>query len=644
MSAGRDMKQLMLPVLLCLVCIQAASSEPITVKEEVLGPWHYLYPLETSGENSASPQWCRDTHTPTAIAFGNGEHIATLLPGSIKIAEFADGQFNDLGFPSEFAPFSLSVDCNGALYCLAKKVKHYPHGGYDLKGGFLFSYDSVKHRWSSPVELPSPIGRNSDFERIQFDSHNRAWALGPTGKVAVLQHGKWDTYAYSSDKQLGFIPVRMVEEANGGVTLFSNYQGQRETSRMKGTILYKNGAFSAYPEADTTALCSAQKQFDEAIPKDNFDRNTGYVCHSTRARNVGYMFKTKKVLQTNGIILVSLGNDGLAWCRKADLETAPKMSEGAEWESVNDVIMPPTMDSTGSLWVARDKPSRLICMTARDTQEFPIPEDGEFRRQIMTLFDQLGRPWFLRFYGHSVAICFDPKNQTFQQYASVEEAMRAHASDYHPGAIFANRHETDCYFGPGIGIYKTKSGKICLGGSSFQNFTILDGETTLVFGPAEINPDQANNDGGHGYDPFSHGEASEDENGDITTCVDHVVFAFHEGKWIKKADQQPPADPSGQFTPKDWVPNDRFATGFAAADGRTFIFKGFHFYEQTPQGPKQIDEGLNPLAFYPFWKGWHGSPGATQPRLDPTGRIWISSQGGPYFRGHSWSILRKPVP
>lgn len=636
------MKQLMLPLLLCLVCIQAASSEPVTVKEEVLGPWHYLYPLETYRENSADPQWSRYTHTPTAIIFGNGEHIATLLPGSLKIAEFADAQFNDLGFPSEFAPSSLSVDCNGALYCLAKKLKRYPQGGYDLKGGFLFSYDSVKHRWSSSVELPAPIGKESDFNRIQFDSHNRAWALGPSGKVAVLQHGKWDSYAYSSDKQLGFIPTRMTEGTDGGVTLFSNYQGQRETSRMKGTLLYKNGAFSAQTEADTTALCAAQKQMDEALPKDDFDRNTGYACHSTGARNVGYRFKTKTVLQTNGIILVSFGNDGLAWCRKADLETAPKMSEDTEWESVNNVIMPPTMDPTGSLWVAKDKPSRLISITAQDSREFPIPDDVKFKRNNMTFFDQLGRPWFLGFYGQSATILFDPKDQTFQPYASVEEAMRAHTSDYHPGAIFASRHETDRYGGDGIGIYKTKSGMICLGGPIFENFTILDGEKTLAFGPAEINPEQANTEGGHGYNPFSHGEASEDENGDITTCVDHVVFSFHEGKWIKKGGYQQPGDP-GQFTPKDCVPNDHFATGFAAADGRTFFFKGFHFYEQTSQGAKQIDEGLNPLAFYPFWKGWYSSPGATQPRLDPTGRIWISSQG-PYSQDQNWSILRKPVP
>jgi hypothetical protein len=616
-------------------------TDPITVKQEVLGPWHYLYPLEFYEHNPTAPQWYRVIHPPTAITFGKGERIATMLPGSVKLAEFIDGVFQNLHFPEGYAPVSLATDRNGILYVLSKKIKKYPQGGYDMQAAYLTSFDPEKHTWSPLLALPVPVGRSSDFDRIQFDSLNRAWALGPTAKVGVLQHGKWDTYAYSNDRKLGFIPVR-AQETNGIITLFSNYQGQEQTSRMKGTLVYERGTFTPHPEAVTQALCAAQKMQDDAVPKDDFDRSTGYVCHSTGALNVGSRLDTKTVLQTKDFILVSLGNDGLVWCRKAELGSAPRMSEECEWETVNDVIMSPSIDPSGALWMARDNPKRLICITAQGSREFPIPDEIKAKRHEFTLFDQSDRAWFLGFYGVSNATLFDPKDQKFLQYGSIEEAMRAHASDFKAGPVFHQPQENDRYTA-GPGILKTKDGKICMGGPDFENFSILDGDKTLTFGPAEINPAQANNNGGHGYNPFQNGEPSEDENGDITTCVDNVVFAYHDGKWIKKGDynQTLPVDASGKFVPADWVPDDPSATSFTTADGRLILYRGFHFYEKTPQGLKQIDSGLNPLAFYPFWKSWYSSPGSTKPRMDPTGRIWISALG-PYAEDHDWLVLRNP--
>src|SRR5207249_2841176 len=70
-----------------------------------------------------------------------------------------------------------------------------------------------------------------------------------------------------------------------------------------------------------------------------------------------------------------------------------------------------------------------------------------------------------------------------------------------------------------------------------------------------------------------------------------------------------------------------FGMRVPAADGSVWIFDRLHFYRKASENAPlvQMDQGLNPLAFYPFWSGgWYQSPGSTLPRVDPRGRIWIS--------------------
>lgn len=67
-----------------------------------------------------------------------------------------------------------------------------------------------------------------------------------------------------------------------------------------------------------------------------------------------------------------------------------------------------------------------------------------------------------------------------------------------------------------------------------------------------------------------------------------------------------------------------------------------HFFLVEEGGEWPRDAGQNPLALYPFWTDWHDCPGATTPRMDPAGHLWISALG-PYAENQKWLVRHKPA-
>ena len=113
-----------------------------------------------------------------------------------------------------------------------------------------------------------------------------------------------------------------------------------------------------------------------------------------------------------------------------------------------------------------------------------------------------------------------------------------------------------------------------------------------------------------------------------------------DGKWVAASNDAENESAIGDAEPKEQSDvAGPFQTQVKAADGRTFIFQGFHFYEKKGDRLEQVDSGLNPLAYYPFWTNWYCSPGQTKPSIDPNGRIWISPLG-PYAENREWFVLR----
>jgi hypothetical protein len=82
-----------------------------------------------------------------------------------------------------------------------------------------------------------------------------------------------------------------------------------------------------------------------------------------------------------------------------------------------------------------------------------------------------------------------------------------------------------------------------------------------------------------------------------------------------------------------------FQASISRGDKPAIVYEGFHFYEADEPDKRQLDFGVNPLAYYPFWTGWYSSPGQTTPVVDPTGAIWVSPLGS-YAEGREWWVLR----
>lgn len=605
--------------LLTAAGIVSAAAAVLPIEQESLGAWNYVLPLQSYP--SGQPFWQRPISAPTAIEFGEGR-IAVIVPGSMKIAEFKEGSFEELALPKFAIPSSLGVDRGGKLYCLIQRQDR-----LRVKDGWrerwIVSW-SDSTGWSEPLQAPFP-----DVDRIEFDSQNRLWAMGPARKVAVLKSERWDQYTYSDDSRLAFAPMRMATGENGDVILFSNVLKFGEVSRLPGALIYREGKFIKDPKWDVAALIKEQQRKDAALANDDFERRTGYICHSA-ALNMQHYGPTT-VLRTKDYVIVSFNNLGLAWAGAEALRTAPALDEAAEWEKIDDVVVPPEVDAEGALWLVRDNPRRLVKIGIDASQEFPLPSLKANPERSVLEFDQLGRPWIQSGSVEEEIVLW--KDGELHSYHSEMEALRAETKEFKAGNIFPTNPLA----------VKTNKGALCLldystlkisdvlGVHSFSDEQISPGHTRRIVMPR------------HGYNPFREGEPKFDDEGNIYTRIDGEPFQYRKGHWrsIQIPDKdwaklQPPESP----LPGDSVP-EAFETVLLTKNGPEFVFRRLHFYKLSANGQREpIDHGVNPLAYYPFWSTWYDSPGLTKPRVDSSGRLWISPLG-PYAGNRIWMVLKK---
>ena len=590
---------LLLPI---LVDDSQAQAAPLPIKEETLGAWHYLWPLEIYSGGGAMHG--RPVSAPSVVEFGGGR-IAVMLPGSEKVAEFKERAFEDLGLPAFTSPSSLAVDREGKLYCLLQRTDHLQN-----KDGWherWISAWSEATGWSEPVQVPFP-----DADRIEFDTQNRLWALGPAPGAAVFVDGKWDRCPSghtAPPPSAG--AVRIAAGENGDVILFDAGQEYRQMPPPSGVVIYHEGTFNAGPARDVTALRTDQKHRDDALIADNdLERRTGYIGRS-RAQNIWHSRPTT-VLHTAACILVSFGNEGLAWADTEALRMTPALKEDDEWEEVGGVSVPPAKNAEGALWMVREGPRRFVKIGKEKQQEF-LAADLPVKSGISSLdFDLQGRPWVHSWSGQEAAALLD--GDKLRMGKSEIDLLRTERSTFQMGRIFL-------YSALAV---KTPTGAVCL--LDYEHFMIGDEQGVHTFSDEQISPGHTRKImmPRHGYNSFRNGEPQFDGEGNIYTKIDGNYFRYRHGHWQEALPLLlPPAEVSVQ---SDIIAP--YATRLAPADGRDYtpgiIFRCLHFYEQKMDGNlEQIDHGLNPLALYPFWTGWHNSPGETRPVIDPRGRIWI---------------------
>jgi hypothetical protein len=410
----------------------------------------------------------------------------------------------------------------------------------------------------------------------------------------------------------------------GDVVVFSYPKGATETSSMVGTLTYRDGRYVRDPKGDSTQWSKQEETREAALRDDSmFDSKSGYVC---RAAALNTRFRPTTVLRTSQQVLVSFGNDGLAWATAADLASQPALDVATEWEPITDVTAVPTLDPNGNLWVGRG--NKLLVYSKEKTTE--IPGDLAPEQELTIDFDQLGRAWIARWHGSTEGEVSVAGTEGITQYGNYTEALKAEAPKFKPGRILP-------------WAVKTPNGAIASGCGYFQDFLIIDREGEHRFEPSNINPQEQEiaEHASHGYNPFRHCWPWYDKAGRIYAKVNELPFCYVNGKWIAANNDAENESAIALNSPKEEgdiaAP---FETEVKSADGRVFIFRGFHFYEKTHL--LQIDSQLNPLAYYPFWTSWWSSPGQTRPVIAPDHRIWISPKG-PYSNYREWFVLRSPA-
>jgi hypothetical protein len=597
-----------------------ARAEPLTVKTETLGAWTYLYPLNVY--SGGDTNYYRDVSTPTVLSFrAHGERVAVILPGSVTVAEFKDGSFEDLHLPEEWSPYSLAVSHAGKLFCLVAHAERFLSGPGEWKKRWAIGLGA--HGWDPPIFIPW-----QGCDRIEFDSADRLWALGTAPQTGFFAGGKWTAYTYSDDRHLEFLPLRISEPRPGQVTVFAcpTWRGSAsEVSRLKGALSYEDGEFRRQPQADTTALASTEtRRYAEPLGQPGFDNAHGYVLHG-EALNARYR-GTLTALPGGKHYFVSLGNQGFAWAETAALAGGPALKTD-EWESLDDITIPPTLDSAGNLWVGCNKQLRKISLGGEVIAQGELQVSGNLRTID---FDPLGRPWMMAWHGSGggrVTLC---DHDALRDYPDFAMALRAQRDALPAGQIFPF-------------ACKTSAGILAFGGGYFEEFTVIDSTGIHRFTDRQIAPHYVAPKAGHGYNPFRGGEPVVDAAGNIYTRVNGTSYRYHPERrdWSPVPDNQgPPSSPLLSAPPSDSA--GPFGARLGLRDGSEIVFKGFHFFLRTAKRERQLDTGLNPLASYPFWSSWYRSPGLTTPVMDPAGHLWISPLG-PYADGHRWLRLRAAV-
>lgn len=607
-----------------------AAAEPIPVKEERLGAWHYLYPLEYYSGGGARHH--RTVSTPTVVSFGaTRDRVAMFLPGAKIVAEFRAKEFHDLLLPDQWLPLSLATDRHGNLWCLVQHSARFLHGPDDGKNRWAVVLGP--DGWDGAIPLPYP-----ECHRLEFDSSNRLWVLGPTPIVGCLTDGDWKSFTYSNDRKPQFLPLRLAEESSGDVVLFA-YSAEpsvawKNAPHLAGALVFDGENFRHEPSRDTSALLAAEKRRSTEPPDDPaFTREHGYVCRA-EALNTRRSHPST-VLRALGHVFVGLGSEGLIWADAAELAAAPPLDSG-DWESLNDITVPPEIDPAGHLWVGRGSKFVKVGPAEVETAAGDLPPT--LTRDCTIDFDPLGRPWVMRWHGSTDSPVAVADHGTLRQYDSFAAALAQEGAAFQPGRIFPF-------------ALKNPSGLLAFGGGYFESFTLIDSRGPRAFDPRQISHLPEPKDiPRHGYNPCRNGEPWFDDAGRIYTRVDGAAYFYNPTRrsW---SPAKGPAEPGPGFPPAPQEPGPivgpfRTQVKIPAPQRRgriDIVFHGFHFFAVSETGEeRQLDEGLNPLALYPFWSGWYDSPGMTTPVLDPTGRLWISSLG-PYADSKKWQVLRKPA-
>jgi hypothetical protein len=590
----------------------AAGTEPLGVKEERLGAWHYLYPLEYHSGGDA--KHTRATFPPTAIAFANPrESVAVLLPGSRRLAEFRAGTFTDLALPEAWQPLSLAADQEGKLWMLAQfaEYEHRPKDAWRRR--FLLRHG--EEGWEKEIAIPY-----DRVDLVEFDSADRLWALGSGPEVAFYREGRWEKYAFSEDRKLEFLPMRIGRDDANGVVLFSLPEPypSGEYSRMPGSLVYRAGKFSRQRTTDPAWTTAVRTQAARLSDDSDLARRQGYVTH---AESLNMPNTPRTVVRAGGAIVVSFGNSGLAWTMQEELKNAPPLPNN-EWEAIRDVSAPPTLDPAQNLWVGRSP--QLIKIGPEKTERMS-GELPKFERERTIDLDQLGRPWVMRWHGAMEGAVTVAHEGKLLHYANLAEGLRAESPRFQPGRIFDF-------------AVKAPDGTLLIVSGFSEECMLIDQKGIRTFSADQINP-RREEVAGHGYNPFRGAEPWYDAEGRLYTKSKGESFRWESahGRWVAA----PKAGPS--VLPPLRPERGDFAGPFRASISRVgkpeIVYEGFHFYEAAEGGKRQIDFGVNPLAYYPFWTGWYRSPGQTTPVVDPTGAIWVSPRG-PYAEGREWWVLR----
>ena len=580
-----------------------SQAAPLPLKEETLGAWHYLWPLDIYSGGDAMHG--RPVSGPSAVEFGGGR-IAVIVPGSEKVAEFKEHAFEELALPASTSPVSLAVDRQGKLCCLLQRTDR-PKNQEGWRERWITAWSGTAG-WSEPVQVPFP-----DADRIEFDPQNRLWALGPAPGAAVFTDGAWDRcLAGPTAPPPSAGAMRLAPGENGDVILFDAGQEYRQTPPPAGAVIYHERKFCADPTRNVNALRADQKRRDDALVADaDFERNTGYVGR-LRGQSIG-RFRPTTVLRAAASVLVSFGNEGLAWADTDVLRTTAPFNEEDEWEKVEGVSVPPANDREGALWMVRENPRRVVKIGPEAEQEFPAQELPVISRSVID-FAAKNRPWVHGESGQNPAALLD--GGKLRVAKSEIDLLRTERHGFEMGQVFLHSEQA----------VKTLTGAVCL--LDGEHFTIVDRQGIHSFDDEQISPGHGRKImvPNHGYNAFRNGDPQFDRAGNIYTKIDGNYFRYRQGRWRETQPllmpparvpmQSPyPAPYETRVTPPDW-----------RDDAPQIVFRCLHFYEQKSDGSlEQIDRGLNPLALYPFWTGgWYSSPGATPPLIDPTGRIWIS--------------------
>jgi hypothetical protein len=301
-----------------------------------------------------------------------------------------------------------------------------------------------------------------------------------------------------------------------------------------------------------------------------------------------------------------------------------------EWELLDDITVPPasepSQDGVGNLWVGRGR--RLLKITAAgdEVAKGELPSSSE----MTTDFDPLHRPWIMSWHGAVAAPVTVAHEGALREYRDLAAALQGEAPMFAPGRIFPF-------------AIKTPQAHLAAGGPFFDEFTVIDPRGPHRFTARQIARVPEPQHRGHGYNPFRGGEPWMDAAGKIYTQVDGASYVFNSARrsWSRVPEGKEPPSPLTPVPPVDPAFAAPLRKEIKVPDRGRIAFRGFHFYAVTEAGEQQqLDTGLNPLAFYPFWNSWYESPGMTQPRIDPKGHLWISDLG-PYAENRKWLVMKR---